>query len=199
MIAALTGRLVAVDAGSAVVDVAGVGYRILCPGGALAAMPAAGTTITVHTHLHVREDALTLYGFGTADERDVFEVLISVNGIGPKGALGILSSYTPDGLRKAVLAEDLDALTLVPGVGRKTAARLVLELKERLGAGAGAVPAGSPAMRPVLAEARDALVALGYTAAEARDALEAVAAGNGETPATATLLKRALKRLGAAR
>lgn len=193
MISLLRGKVIAVDTTGAVVDVGGVGYRVLCPAGALGAMPTPGSSVVIHTHLHVREDQMTLYGFQTTEERDVFEILIGVNGIGPKGALAILSSYSPEALRKAVIAEDLDALTLIPGVGKKTAARMVLELKEKLGGGTfDAAPGGIAS--PSLAEARDALVSLGYSTTEAREAIEAIdAAGLG----VEQILKLALKYLGA--
>ncbi|MGH2728167.1 MAG: Holliday junction branch migration protein RuvA, partial [Actinomycetota bacterium] len=157
---------------------------------------------------HVREDALTLFGFTTAEERDLFEVLIGVNGIGPKGALAVLSVYAPDALRRAILGEDLDALTLIPGVGKKTAGRMILELREKLGAGDTelAPVAGSPAVRQALGQVRAALLQLGYTTTEAREAIERIAAskaiaignGNGSGPAgVEALLKAALKELGA--
>jgi Holliday junction DNA helicase RuvA len=164
-----------------------------------------GQKVRLHTHLHVREDALTLYGFVTGEERDIFEVLIGVNGIGPKGALAVLSVYEPDTLRRAIIGEDLDALTLIPGVGKKTAARMVLELKEKLGTGdVELVPAGAPAaLREAFGEVRAALIQLGYSTTEARTALERVAAakaggnGNGKTSTVESLLRSALKELGA--
>jgi Holliday junction DNA helicase RuvA len=196
MIGMISGKLVHVGADGVLVDVAGVGYRLLCPAPSLAGLPKVGSPARLHTHLHVREDALTLYGFATAEERDVFEVLIGVNGIGPKGGLAILSVYSPDALRKAVLAEDLDALTLIPGVGRKTAARMILELKEKLSPGGEPALAGGSAARPAVAEARTALLQLGYSTTEAREALDAVAAGNGHGETAEELLRIALKRLG---
>ncbi len=149
--------------------------------------------MVVHTHLHVREDALTLYGFATADGRDCFESLIGAHGVGPGLALAILSTHGPDDLRRVVMEGDLDALTLVPGVGRKTAARLLLELKSRLD-----VPDGrsrSPAAGSARAEVREALAALGYQPEEVRRAM-------GELPAEGdvrTLVRTALQTLGAAR
>lgn len=200
MIATLRGTITATGPAGIVLDVAGVGYRVLCPASSLAALGRAGSQATLHTHLHVREDAMTLFGFQTGDERDVFETLIAVNGIGPKAALAILSAYSPDALRKAVLAEDVDALTLVPGIGKKTAGRMVLELKEKLGGDGSFASAIVPdALRPAFDEARDALVALGYSTTEARESLEAVAETNGHTPTSEELLRMALKRLGAAR
>ncbi|MFY9588967.1 MAG: Holliday junction branch migration protein RuvA [Actinomycetota bacterium] len=202
MIGALFGKLVETYPDGALVDVNGVGYRVYSPASVLARLPGAGERVQLHTHLHVREDALTLYGFTTGDERDLFEVLIGVNGIGPKGALAVLSVYAPDALRRAVLGEDVDALTLIPGVGKKTASRMILELKEKLGAGdidLGLIGA-APAVQQALSEVRAALLQLGYSTTEAREAIEAVAAeaaaanGNG-TPER--LLKMALKELGA--
>jgi holliday junction DNA helicase RuvA len=204
MIGSVAGTLVETYPDGALVDVNGVGYRVLAPASVLARLPGAGEKVRLHTHLHVREDALTLFGFTTAEERDVFEVLIGVNGIGPKGGLAVLSVYTPDALRRAILGEDLDALTLIPGVGKKTASRMILELKEKLGAGdADLAPvAGSPAVREALGEVRAALLQLGYTTTEAREAIERVAAakatanGNGAAGVEA-MLKAALKELDA--
>ena len=202
MIGALFGKLVETYPDGALVDVNGVGYRVHAPASVLARLPGAGERLRLHTHLYVREDALTLYGFTTSEERDLFEVLIGVNGIGPKGALAVLSVYTPDALRRAVLGEDVDALTLIPGVGKKTASRMILELKEKLGAGDIdlSLVGASPAVQQALSEVRAALLQLGYSTTEAREAIEAVAAeaaaanGNG-TPER--LLKMALKELGA--
>jgi holliday junction DNA helicase RuvA len=205
MIGSVSGTLVETYPDGALVDVNGVGYRVLAPASVLARLPGAGEKVRLHTHLHVREDALTLFGFLSAEERDVFEVLISVNGIGPKGGLAVLSVYAPDALRRAILGEDLDALTLIPGVGKKTASRMILELKEKLGAGDVelAPVAGSPAVREALGEVRAALLQLGYTTTEARGAIERVAAakaagnGNGSAAKVEALLKAALKELGA--
>jgi Holliday junction DNA helicase RuvA len=142
--------------------------------------------------MHVREDALTLYGFATADARDCFESLLGAHGVGPGLALAILSTHGPDDLRRLVMEGDLDALTLVPGVGRKTAARLLLELKSRLD-----VPEGepAPASGSPRAEVREALAALGYQPDEVRRAM-------GELPAEGdvrTLVRTALQALGASR
>ncbi len=208
MIGSVSGVLVETYPDGALVDVGGVGYRVLAPASVIARLPGAGEKVRLHTHLHVREDALTLFGFTTAEERDLFEVLIGVNGIGPKGALAVLSVYAPDALRRAILGENLDALTLIPGVGRKTAGRMILELREKLGAGdADLAPiAGTPAIREALGEVRAALLQLGYTTTEARQAIERVAAsnaggnGNGKgkgATGVEAMLKAALKELGA--
>jgi len=204
MIGAVSGVLVETYPDGALVDVNGVGYRVHAPASVLSRLPGAGERVRLHTHLHVREDALTLFGFTTGEERDLFEVLIGVNGIGPKGALAVLSVYAPDALRRAIIGEDVDALTLIPGVGKKTASRMILELKEKLGAGDEdlAPLAGSPAMRQALQEVRAALLQLGYSTTEAREAIELVSAegasanGNGAGTPEA-LLKKALKALGA--
>jgi Holliday junction DNA helicase RuvA len=204
MIGAVSGTLVEIYADGALVDVGGVGYRVHSPVSVLTRLPAPGKKLRLYTHLHVREDALTLYGFTTSEERDIFEVLIGVNGIGPKGALAVLSVHAPDALRRAILGEDLDALTMIPGVGKKTAARMILELKEKLGAIDGdLIPAGATAVvREALGEVRAALLQLGYTTTEAREAIERVSAvkagsnGNGAANVEA-LLKSALKELGA--
>jgi len=202
MIGAVSGTLLETYPDGALVDVAGVGYRVHSPVSVLARLPGAGERVRLHTHLHVREDALTLYGFTTAEERDLFEVLIGVNGIGPKGGLAVLSVYTPDALRRAILGEDVDALTLIPGVGKKTAARMILELKEKLGAGTAdlAPLAASPAVTLALSEVRAALIQLGYSTTEAREAIEHVAGEAAEANGNGTperLLKMALKALGA--
>ena len=203
MIGAVSGILVETYHDGALVDVAGVGYRVHSPVSVLSRLPTPGRKLRLYTHLHVREDALTLYGFTTAEERDLFEILIGVNGIGPKGGLAVLSVYAPDALRRAILGEDVDALTLIPGVGKKTASRMILELKEKIGAGdAIPAPAGTTAVvREALGEVRAALLQLGYSTTEAREAIERVAAAkaeaNGNGAATVeALLKSALKELG---
>ena len=204
MIGAVTGTLVETYPDGALVDVQGVGYRVHAPASVIARLPGAGERVRLHTHLHVREDALTLFGFTTGEERDLFAVLIGVNGIGPKGALAVLSVYAPDALRRAIIGEDVDALTLIPGVGKKTASRMILELKEKLGATDADVAslAGSPGVRQALTEVREALLQLGYSTTEAREAIERVsaeaAAANGNGSGTPeALLKKALKTLGA--
>jgi holliday junction DNA helicase RuvA len=156
--------------GEALVEVGGVGYRVLVP---LSAVPSLhpGAPAFLFTHLHVREDAMVLYGFPTRDERDTFEALIGATGVGPKLALAILSVHVPVALRRCLAEDDLDALTLVPGVGKRTAQRLLVELKSRL-----EVPDLDLGVTPSVAngarsEVREALTGLGYSADEVRDAL----------------------------
>ena len=165
MIARLRGKRAGVSAAGLVVDVHGVGYLVQATPSVLR---QTGDEIVVETYLHVREDALQLYGFSTADERDLFIHLLSVNGVGPKVALAIVSGSTPSELRKAIALEDTKRFEAIPGIGKKTAQRVVLELKEKLGA---AVDTIAPVADLV---ARDALVELGYSVADAERALAAV-------------------------
>ncbi len=199
MIGSLRGRMVARSPrGEAVVEVGGVGYRLSVSPPTLALLGDLGGEVVVHTHLHVREDALTLYGFATQDERDCFEALLGAHGVGPALALAIVSVHPPSQLRRVLVEGDLDALTLVPGVGRKTAARLLIELKARLEvpeiemAVSGADGNGGA---PALAELRAALAGLGYEAEEVRRvARDLPADGDLET-----LLRSALRMLAASR
>jgi holliday junction DNA helicase RuvA len=170
VIARLRGKPVAWDAEGLVLDVGGVGYR-------LAATPSAvrkaqdADEVVIETHLHVREDALQLYGFADADERVLFEQLLAVNGVGPKVALAIVSGHSPGELRRALVREDAALFETIPGIGRKTAQRVVLELKEKIAplAAVEDAPHLGPGDGHVVA--RDALVELGYTAAEAEQRL----------------------------
>jgi holliday junction DNA helicase RuvA len=175
--------------GEVLVEVGGVGYRAFVPASALPALHPGDATF-LFTHLHVREDAMVLYGFPTRDERDTFEALIATTGVGPKLALAMLSVHSPAGLRRALLEDDLAALTMVPGVGKRTAQRLLVELKTRL-----EVPeldlaetGGGPAPR---AEVRAALAGLGYAPDEVRD----VVAQLPEDGSVEELLREALKLL----
>ncbi len=156
-------------AGEAIVEVGGVGYRVLVPVSALGVL-ALGEATFLFTHLHVRDDALILYGFPTRDERDTFEALIGATGVGPKLALAICSVHSPAALRHVLATDDLGALTLVPGVGKRTAQRLLLELKARLEV-PGVVPLGDDGAPHPRAQVRDALASLGYGPDEVRDAL----------------------------
>jgi holliday junction DNA helicase RuvA len=180
--------------GEAIVEVGGVGYRVLAPVRALAAL-IPGEPAFLFTHLHVREDALVLYGFPTRDERDTFEALIGANGVGPKLALAICSVHSPAALRRALIDDDVDALTLVPGVGKRTAQRLLLELKARLdmpGFGGGDVDT-APATARV--QVREALAGLGYGPDEVRDALATLP----DDGPVEQLLRDALRRLAVSR
>ncbi len=185
MISRLRGTRAGLTPAGLVVDVNGVGYLVQATPSVLG---RPGDEITVETYLHVREDALQLYGFGSAEERDLFIHLLSVNGVGPKVALAIVSGSTPAELRRAIALEDTARFEAIPGIGKKTAQRVVLELREKLGAAAdAAAPTGSSAPHVV---ARDALVELGYSVAEAEVALAAV---DPELPAEERV-RRALRR-----
>src|SRR3954447_6305883 len=145
MIAAITGTVAAVGTDGVVVEVGGVGLAVQCTPATLSSL-RPGERVRLATALVVREDSLTLFGFATDDERAVFDTLQSVAGVGPKLAQAVLAVHSPDAVRAAVATDDIGALTLVPGVGRKGTQRLVLELKDRLGApiGAGRLPVGGP-------------------------------------------------------
>jgi holliday junction DNA helicase RuvA len=168
MIARLRGKPVARTVEGLVLDVGGVGYLVAATTGALRKAEGAAE-VTVETYLHVREDVLQLYGFADAAERELFVQLLSVNGIGPKVALAILSSATPADLRRAIVREDAARFQAIPGIGKKTAERIVLELKEKLGEAP--VPISSASGTEPHLVAREALVELGYSIGEAELAL----------------------------
>jgi holliday junction DNA helicase RuvA len=167
MIARLRGKPVAADADGLVLDVGGVGYRLHATPAALRKADGADEAV-IETHLHVREDALQLYGFADAGERELFEQLLAVSGVGPKVALAIVSGYSPAELKRAIVREDAALFQTIPGIGKKTAQRVVLELKERLDADGIDVPVPA-GQEDVLA--REALVELGYSLPEADKAL----------------------------
>lgn len=197
MISSLRGRVLAVRLDAAVVDVGGVGLRVHATPATLAGL-RVGQEAELSTSLLVREDSLTLFGFADADERDVFETVQTVSGIGPRLALAMLAVHPPDALRRAVAAEDLAALQRVPGIGRKGAQRLVLELADRLGP-AGAVGVGAPALTgPVdrRAEVVEALVGLGWNLKAAQDAVGAVVPPAEPVEDVAAVLRGALRSLG---
>jgi holliday junction DNA helicase RuvA len=189
--------------GEVLLEVGGVGYRVLVPPATLAAVAATNGSAKgaakpgtlLHTSLQVREDSLTLYGFATRDERDCFEALVAAHGVGPALALAILSVHPPDQLRRVLLEGDLDALTLVPGVGRKTAARLLIELKSRLDVPEPEAAHDGNGSASTRAEVRAALAALGYEQAEVQDALRELPVDGG----VEDTLRGALKLLGASR
>jgi Holliday junction DNA helicase RuvA len=187
VISFLEGELIEKAGDRVTISVHGTGYEVLVPATTVASLPSVGKPARVFTRLQVRDDALVLYGFSSADARSVFDLLVTVNGVGPKVALAFLSVLSPDAVRRAVATGDEAALTIVPGVGKKVATRVVMELKDKLGGG-GLEPVGP------LAEVRDALLALGLSAQEAREALEALAP-NGDKPVE-DLLREALQAVG---
>ena len=181
------------EAAQVIVDVHGVGYRVFMPSSSTARLPTRGEEVELHTSLQVREDSMTIYGFATADARDLFELLLTASGIGPKIALGALATHSAAGLRAALVDGDVDALVLVPGVGRKSAQKLVLELRERVGADTreDVVGGATPVVRGVATEVRLALLELGYSASEAQRALDGVEPSEDH----AALLRAALRVL----
>jgi holliday junction DNA helicase RuvA len=197
MIAHLDGTVAAVAPDSAVIDVGGVGMLVQCTPGTLARL-RTGERARVATSLVVREDSLSLFGFATDDERTTFELLQTASGVGPRLALAMLAVFTPDALRRAVAAEDLTALTTVPGIGRKGAQRIVLELSGRLGAPVGEVSAAPRAAGAASwhDQVRAGLVALGWQAREADQAITLIEPElNGEVDVSAAL-RAALRVLG---
>jgi Holliday junction DNA helicase RuvA len=174
-------------------EVGGVGYRVTVTPGVLAA-GTPGQRLFLHVHTHVREDAIVLYGFPAADERRCFEALLGAHGVGPALAMAILSALSPEALRRAVATDDADALTAVPGVGRKTAARLLLELQSRLDLPADELSVVVAGLGPH-AEVRAALAGLGYGADEVRDVLRALP----EAGSVEELLTSALRQMAGAR
>jgi Holliday junction DNA helicase RuvA len=201
MIAHLNGLVAAVGLDGAVIEVGGVGLRVQCTPDTLAHLKP-GEQARVATSLVVREDSLTLFGFGTDDERNVFELLQTASGIGPRIALAMLAVHSPDALRRAVAAEDIKTLTMVPGIGTKGAQRIVLEMKDRLGApnDTAAANGAASARRGAASSWRDqvttGLVNLGWSARDADVAVTAVEAeSDGQTPDVATALRAALRKL----
>lgn len=173
MIASVSGRVAAVSPEGAIVEVGGVGILVQCAPGTIATLRPGGTA-TLHTALVVREDSLTLYGFASADERATFELLQTASGVGPRLAQAILAVHSPDAVRRAVATDDHGALTLVPGIGKKGAQRIVLELKDRLGAPDTMGTSSPVAEHTTRSQVRDALVSLGYAAREADEAARGV-------------------------
>jgi len=194
MIGSLRGRIASKTPPQLTLDVGGIGYELEVPLSTFFHLPAVGEDVRLLTHLVVREDAHTLYGFATEEERRLFRSLIKVSGVGPKIGLALLSGISVTAFAECVQREDIAALTRVPGVGRKTAERLIVEMRDRLAApeaSPGAAAAGGPASAE--AEAYDALVALGYRPAEATRLLKEAGPG---THSTEELIRRALQSAG---
>jgi len=194
MIAQIEGKLLEKTKGSVVVSVSGVGYLVFVPMSTLENLPDAGETVSLRTYLYVREDTLQLYGFLTPQERGVFEKLISVSGIGPRVALAALSSLNPERLVLAVEQAQASLLSRIPGIGKKTAERMVFELKGRL---TGLIPLEAAAGRVggVGEEAVSALVSLGYSNAAAEAAVRKALEDAGDGVESGELVRRALTRI----
>jgi holliday junction DNA helicase RuvA len=189
VIASLSGGVAAVHPSAVVIDVGGVGILVACIP-QTAASVRVGDVLMLHTSLIVREESLTLYGFLDTEQRDVFDLVQTVSGIGPRTALAVLSTLAPDDLRRAISADDVASLTRVPGIGSKGAQRMIIELKDRLrsvqGSHGGNATAGPETVR-------EALMSLGWSAKDAERAVTAVS-GDGDTD-TSSLLREALRYL----
>lgn len=200
MISYIRGELVFIEKDKVIVDVNGVGFGIFMPERAMGLLPQTGNEVKIYTYLNVREDAMQLFGFLTRDDMEVFRLLIGVSGIGPKGGLSILSCLSADDLRFAVMSGDAKAISAAPGIGKKTAEKLIIELKDKLdieeilnhSAEEPAGAAGDSSTSEVQAEAVQALVALGYGSTES---LKAVKKVDLENAAVEDVLKAALKHL----
>ena len=202
MIGYLKGVISHIFVNSCFIDVHGVGYRTYAPASTLDTL-SVGQEAMLYTYMSVREDAIVLYGFATQDEYDLFMLLIGVNGVGPKVALGILSAGTADSFRLAVHQKDIKSLTKMPGIGKKTAERIVLELQDKIGPvaseDAGAADLGNsaaPGLSDILAETLAALTSLGYSEQEVLPVAESHLAG---CTTVEQLLKETLKALGSGR
>ncbi|MBV2354470.1 Holliday junction branch migration protein RuvA [Streptomyces sp. J2-1] len=201
MIAFVSGPVAALAPDSAVVEVGGIGIAVQCTPDTLSKL-RAGQQARLATSLVVREDSLTLYGFADDDERQTFELLQTASGVGPRLAQAMLAVHRPDALRRAVAGADEKALTAVPGIGKKGAQKLLLELKDRLGAPTGAPTALAPAAQGWRDQLHAALIGLGYAPREADEAVTAVtpqAEAADATPQVGQLLKAALQTLNRAR
>ena len=201
MISYIKGELTEVFEDTVVVETNGIGYNIRVPGSVLDRLPSVGSSVRIYTYLYVKEDAMNLFGFLSRDDLSVFKLLLNVSGIGPKGALAILSTIGPDDLRFAVLSVDVKTISSAPGIGAKTAKRLIIELKDKLKLAevfetALANKEKASSENDVLLaknEAVEALVALGYASAQAMKAVQQVE--NAEEKDSQQILKEALKKL----
>lgn len=204
MISYIKGRLVETAENIIVVECNGIGYQMLVPLSVIDSMPPCGNDVKIYTHMHVREDLLQLFGFLTRDDLEVFKLLISVSGVGSKAALSILGTITADELRYAVMADDAKTIAKTPGIGAKTAGKLVIELKDKLKyrdindvmdvSGQNSVNVSSKAEdKSIISDAVEALVALGYSATDAMKAVRSVDAADYTT--VEQLLKLSLKHM----
>lgn len=200
MISYIRGELVSIEDDKVIVDVNGVGFGIFMPAQSMNLLPSVGEEVKLHTYMNVREDAMQLYGFLTRDDLQVFKLVIGVSGIGPKGGLGILSKLSADELRFAVMAHDVKTISSAPGIGKKTAEKLIIELKDKLSIEdvltreeESVTTVSGHASNQVQAEAVQALVALGYGNSEALKAVKKVSIL--ENTSVEDVLKQALKNI----
>ena len=193
MIGQISGKLILKQPPQIMVDVGGVAYELEAPMTAFYALPSLGESVSLFTHLAIRDDAHLLFGFADLQQRDVFRVLLKISGVGPRVALALLSGLTVDDLAACVAAGDIAQLTRVPGIGRKTAERLVIELRDRLESVSGVGPDSSRSTLTPQQDAVSALMALGYRETEASRAVRAVEVDG--VPPVETLIREALKGL----
>ena len=192
MIGYLRGTVAGRSAEGCFIDVGGVGYKVACSATTLAALPPEGEEIRVWTYTHVREEALALFGFSTEGEQRTFEALLGVAGVGPKVALQVCSAYSPDVFRKVLVTDDVASLSAVPGIGKKTAQRIILDLKGKFDLPDLEIAGTRP---DAVARARSALENLGYSAAEVREALAIVERQDGFEGSVEDTVKAALRVL----
>ncbi len=192
MIAYISGTLVATSENAAIVEAGGIGYEIIMSNRALSRLPQRGSQARILTWLQVRDDGFSLFGFLTQEEKELFLRLVGVSGIGPKVALAALTTFEPDELTRLIVEEDVKGVSRIPGVGKKSASRIVLELKGSLEVG-GASQGGAQTPNGAVALASETLMAMGFSPTEAEVALRDAPADADET----TLIKYALKRIGA--
>lgn len=200
MISYIRGELAVIEENRIIVDVGGVGYGIFMPGQSLRYLPSVGNEVKIHTYLHVKEDMMQLFGFLTRDDMEVFKLIISVSGIGPKGGLSILSQLSADELRFAVFSGDARAISAAPGIGKKTAEKLILELKDKLKLEDvlehkedTSIPSAVQTDMGIQSDAVQALTALGYGSTEALKAVKKVTIT--EDMQVEDVLKKALKNM----
>jgi Holliday junction DNA helicase RuvA len=195
LIAFVRGQVAALTLTSAVLEVGGVGLELMCTPNTLASL-RAGQQAFLPTSMVVREDSLTLFGFADDDEKQVFELVQTASGVGPKLAQAMLAVLTPDAVRRAVAGDDVRTLTMVPGIGQKGAQRIILELKDRIGVPVAVSGGGHPVLaEPWREQVQQGLVGLGWSAKDADKAIEAVADQAGDQPDVAALLRAALQTL----
>ena len=201
MVSYVRGELVAIEEEKVIIDVNGVGFGVFMPAQSMNYLPPIGEEVRLHTYMNVREDAIQLFGFLTKDDLKVFKLVIGVSGIGPKGGLSILSQLSPDDLRFAVMANDSKAIAKAPGIGKKTAEKLIIELKDKLSIedvlnkvdDSETITTTSGATNEIQAEAVQALVALGYGNTESMKAVKRVQMD--ESTTVEEVLKLALKNM----
>ena len=198
MIAFVRGEVAALTLTSAVLEVGGVGLELMCTPNTLATL-RTGHVATLPTSMVVREDSLTLFGFADDDEKQVFELVQTASGVGPKLAQAMLAVLTPDAVRRAVAGDDVRTLTSVPGIGQKGAQRIILELKDRIGVPVASSAGGVPQLtEPWRQQVQQGLVGLGWSAKDADKAIDAVSDQAGQQPDVASLLRAALRTLSRA-